>query len=84
MSELTKMPNIGEKLENQLHKVGINTPEELKVIGSRDTWLRIKAIDSSACLMRLSALEGAIKGIRWHYLDTKTKEELREFYHTHK
>lgn len=84
MSEMTKLANIGPKLDGQLAKVGITTPEELKRIGSREAWLRIKAIDPSACLMRLSALEGAIQGIRWHHLDNKIKEELKVFYHDHK
>ena len=84
MGELTKLSNIGEKLEHQLNDVGITTFEELKQIGSRETWLRILARDPSACLMRLSALEGAIQGVRWHYLDEKTKKSLKVFYHQHK
>jgi len=84
MSDMTKLANIGPKLEAQLAEVGIQTPEELKAAGSREAWLRIKAIDPSACLMRLSALEGAIRGIRWHDLDADVKEELRAFYHSHK
>jgi DNA transformation protein len=40
--------------------------------------------DPPACIMRLSALEGAIQGIRWHLLDKETKESLKEFYHKHK
>jgi len=84
MGELTKLSNIGEKLEYQLNDVGITTFEELKQIGSREAWLRILAHDPSACPMRLSALEGAIQGVRWHYLDEKTKESLKEFYYQHK
>ena len=84
MGELTKLSNIGEKLEHQLNDVGITTCEELKQTGSREAWLRILARDPSACLMRLSALEGAIQGVRWHYLDEKTKESLKAFYHQHK
>jgi len=84
MGELTKLSNIGEKLERQLNNVGITTFEELKQIGSREAWLRILARDPSACIMRLSALEGAIQGVRWHYLDEKTKESLKGFYHQHK
>jgi DNA transformation protein len=34
--------------------------------------------------MRLSALEGAIQGIRWHYLDGETKQSLKKFYNKHK
>ncbi len=84
MSDMTKLANIGPKLEAQLAQVGITTPEQLKAAGSRDAWLRIKAIDPSACIMRLCALEGAIRGVRWHDLDTGVKEELRTFYHSHK
>ncbi len=84
MGELTKLPNIAEKLEGQLNEVGITTFDELKQIGSREAWLRILARDPSACIMRLSALEGAIQGVRWHHLDEQTKASLKEFYHQHK
>jgi len=84
MSDMKKLANIGPKLEAQLAQVGITTPEQLKSAGSYDAWLRIKAIDPSACIMRLSALEGAIRGVRWHDLDADVKEELRAFYHDHK
>ena len=84
MGELTKLPNIADKLEAQLVDVGITTVDELKKVGSRKAWLRILMRDSSACIMRLSALEGAIQGVRWHYLDDETKISLKEFYHQHK
>ena len=84
MGELTKRPNIAAKLESQLTDAGITTVDELKRIGSREAWLRILARDPSACLMRLSALEGAIQGIRWHNLDDDTKKSLKEFYNQHK
>ena len=84
MGELTTLPNIAAKLEAQLADVGITTIEELKRAGSREAWLRILARDPSACIMRLSALEDAIQGVRWHYLDDDTKRELKEFYQMHK
>lgn len=84
MGELAKLPNIGTELEKQLNDVGITTAEELRSIGSREAWLRILKRDPSACIMRLSALEGAIRGIRWHNLDSGTKASLKEFYHKHK
>jgi len=34
--------------------------------------------------VRITTLEGAIQGVRWHYLDEKTKESLKAFYHQHK
>lgn len=80
MSELLKLINIGKKVEEQLLQVGIDTPEKLKEIGSKQAWLKIKAIDSSACYNRLCALEGAIQGIKWHHLEEDIKQELKEFY----
>ena len=84
MGELSKLPNIAAKLESQLAYVGITTVHELKQVGSREAWLRILAADPSACIMRLSSLEGAIQDVRWHYLDDDTKKSLKEFYHQHK
>ena len=84
MGELSKLPNIAAKLETQLADVGITTEKELRNVGSRETWLRILARDPSACIMRLSSLEGAIQGIRWHYLDDETKKSLKAFYRDHK
>ena len=80
MGELQKLPNIADKLEGQLTEVGITTVEELKQTGSREAWLRIAAIDPSACYMRLCALEGAIQGVRWHHLEEEQKKELKAFY----
>lgn len=84
MEALSQMPNIGAKLEAQLFQAGVTSPEELKAVGSREAWLRIKAFDPSACLMRLSALEGAIRGVRWHHLDADVRQSLKEFYQSHK
>ena len=84
MGELSKLVNIGPKLEQQLRAVGIDTPDQLRAVGSRESWLRILAIDPSACLMRLSALEGALRGVRWPQLDEQTKRSLGEFYRGHK
>lgn len=80
MGELTKLPNIGKEMERQLLEIGIETPEQLKEIGSKQAWLRIKAIDPSACYNRLCGLEGAILGVRWHYLPDVIKQDLKEFY----
>jgi DNA transformation protein len=33
---------------------------------------------------RLSGLEGAIRGVRWHHLEDGVKKELKEFYNAHK
>lgn len=83
MSKLESLPNIGEDTAQQLEAVGITSFEQLCEIGSRDAWLRIQRIDPSACLSRLSALEGAIQGVRWHHLDPGTRAALRAFYEDH-
>lgn len=66
------MPNIGSMLENKLIDAGIESPEELIDVGSKDAFIKIKMLDNSACYNMLCALEGAIQGVRWHYLDEST------------
>lgn len=80
MSELQKIVNIGPKLAEQLQEVGISSIDELTAVGSREAWSRILATDSSACIMRLYALEGAIRDIRWKYLDAEIKADLKYYY----
>lgn len=84
MGELTELSNIGKKVEEQLHIIGIETFNQLKEIGSKQVWLRIRAIDDSACINRLYALEGAIQGIKWHNLSQEIKSDLKEFYNAFK
>lgn len=48
MGELSKLPNIGKSVEEQLNQVGIMDFEQLKKTGSKQAWLKIKAIDESA------------------------------------
>ena len=80
MGELSKLPNIGAVVEEQLNQVGINTYGQLKEMGSRQAWLKIKAIDDSACINRLYGLEGAVQGIKKSQLSSEVKAELKEFY----
>ena len=84
MGELSKLPNIGPVVEQQLQLVGITTYQQLKEIGSKQAWLKIQAIDSSACIHRLYSFEGAIRGIRKSQLPTEVKEEIKEFYNNFK
>ena len=80
MGELSNLPNIGTVIEKQLNTVGITTEEELKQIGSKGAWLKIKAMDDSACIHRLYSLQGAIEGIRKVKLSKEMKTELKAFY----
>jgi len=83
MGELSKLPNIGKELERQLNEVGIMTADELKELGAQQAWLKIRAIDPSACLHRLTALEGAVEGIKKTEL-SPDKKELKDFFSVYK
>ena len=84
MGELAKLPNIGKTVEEQLLQVGISSADELKKIGSKAAWLKIQAIDESACIHRLMALEGAIQGVKKTMLSDEVKADLKEFYQWYK
>ena len=84
MGELSKLPNIGKTVEEQLVLVGIQTVDELKDIGAKEAWLKIQKIDEPACIHRLMALEGAIEGIKKTMLSNEVKADLKEFYQRNK
>lgn len=84
MGQLANLPNIGKAVEGQLNAVGIETTEQLVQTGAETAWLKIQSIDSSACIHRLLALEGAIRGIKKTDLPAERKAELKKFYISHK
>ncbi len=84
MGQLAYLPNIGKVVEKQLNAVGIETAEQLARTGAENAWLKIHSIDSSACIHRLLALEGAIRGIKKTDIPAERKAELKEFYNSHK
>ena len=84
MGELSNLPNIGKVVEEQLMQVGVDSAEELKRIGAREAWLRIQQIDESACIHRLMALEGAIRGVKKSMLPDEVKADLKAFYQQHR
>ena len=84
MGELSKLPNIGKELERQLNEVGIMTADELKELGAQQAWLKTRAVDPSACLHRLIALEGAVEGIKKTELSPDKKAELKDFFSVYK
>ena len=84
MGELSNLVNIGKAVEAQLMQAGIHSAEELRRIGAREAWLRIQAIDESACIHRLMALEGAIEDVKKSMLDDGVKAELKAFCQNHR
>jgi DNA transformation protein len=81
MTQLTDMPNIGKTLAEKLNSIGIYNKEDLKIMGSERAFERIKNLENNGtCLNMLFALEGAIKGIRWHNLEKDRKDELKTYF----
>lgn len=79
--KLSELPNISKVNEKKLIEAGINCAEELKTLGSKKAFLMVRASsDPDACFSMLQGLEGANRGIRWHYLSQETKADLKEFY----
>ncbi|MGB4702527.1 MAG: TfoX/Sxy family protein, partial [Syntrophomonadaceae bacterium] len=73
-------PNIGNRLEERLIKAGINDVGALKQMGSKQAFIKLRSLEGDTCFNTLCALEGAVQGIRWHYLDSETKAELKRFF----
>jgi len=80
MGKLCELPNIGKELEKSLEKAGINSVDQLQVVGSCRAFQMLYAIDPAVCINKLFAIEGAIQNIRWHNLDIAKKEELHNFF----
>ena len=80
MSSLLKQINIGKILGQKLGQIGLHSIEELRELGSEQAFIRIKTMDTTACINTLYALEGAVQAIRWHALAKDRKEELLVFF----
>ena len=79
MAELSSLKNIGKEIERKLKTIGINSAEELREIGSKDTWFRLKLKYPEICLVHLYTLEGAISDIEYNQLSEETKRDLKAF-----
>lgn len=84
MGDLSKLPNIGAVLERQLSAIGVTDYGGLCALGTQAAWLKIQQNDPTACLHRLLALEGAIRGVKKTELSPTVKAALRDFYNAHK
>lgn len=78
--ELTKLPNIGPELSRMLNKVDIRDSEELIELGAEMALLRMKAQGLDVCFHKLTALEGAVQGIKKSQITPERKAELRAFF----
>lgn len=78
---LTDLPNVGQKLAENLRRVGLETPEDFRAAGAREAFLRVRAqVDPTACFHQLTALAGAELGIPKKAIPAEEKAELRAFF----
>jgi DNA transformation protein len=78
MPGLSDLPNLGRVAVAQLEQAGIHTPAQLKRLGSIGAALKLEAAGVSVCASKLSALEGAIRGVRWHSIPADERRALSE------
>jgi DNA transformation protein len=76
MEDLTRYPNIGPVLASKLNAAGINTLEDLVEAGSIEAMLQMGETNLSASANMLFALEGAIRGLRWHQIPKSERDKL--------
>jgi DNA transformation protein len=72
------MPNIGAVLAEKLRLAGIETPADLARLGSVEALRRVRQAspEDLPCRSMLCALEGAIRGVRWHGIPVAERDEL--------
>jgi len=78
MADLIDLPNLGKVVAAQLRRAGIDTPEQLRDAGSVAAAVRLAEAGVDVCTSKLSALEGAIRGIRWHRIPAEERSALQE------
>lgn len=79
MTELSSMRNIGKEIEKKLKSVGICSAEELKKLGSKEAYFRLKMCYPNVCLVHLYTLQGAIDNIEYNQLPDEIKRDLKSF-----
>ena len=82
-TDFSGIPNIGGVLAEKLTRAGITCYADLASLGSVEAALRIRAgVDPGTCYNMLYAIEGAIRGVRWHTISKEERDKLkREFDH---
>jgi len=76
VSSLSDLPNLGPTIIAELSRVGITTPAQLRRAGSVGAALKLDRAGIDVCTSKLSGLEGAIRGIRWHKIPAEERAEL--------
>ncbi len=81
MEQWKDTPNIGPVLAENLKRIGVAAPEQLRELGAEDAFARIRAqVVPTACLHQLEALAGAVAGVKKSLLPPERKAELKSWY----
>ncbi|MFT7388213.1 MAG: DNA transformation protein [Candidatus Endobugula sp.] len=76
LNDLAEHKNLGTASINILNAVGINSYDDLKALGSVETYRRIKQRNIHVSKVMLYALEGALRDVHWNKLSQEHKEQL--------
>jgi DNA transformation protein len=76
MAKLVELPNIGDTLAAELRQAGITSPTKLRRAGSVRAALTLREAGAAICSSKLFALEGAIRGVRWHAIPPEERSAL--------
>lgn len=80
-SEFSGIPNIGSVLAEKLILAGFTSHDDLVSLGSVEITLKIHdGMDPGACYNMLYAIEGAIRGVRWHTIPKEERDKLKREY----
>lgn len=76
--QLESLANIGSECAKALRTAGVATADDLRRLGSVEAAVRLrKALGADAvCRSRLSALEGAVRGVRWHTIPKSERDNI--------
>lgn len=79
-SRIKDLPNLGILLEKKLNQIGINKVEELRVVGAKACYLKLRQRYDLKSSELLLSLAGAIVGCHRSVLPNQLKTELLDWY----
>lgn len=76
MAAAPKLRNIGPKSAAQLRQVGVRTIDDLRALGSLETFVKLKRAGFKPSLNLLYSLEGALLDCHWQQVPEARRSDL--------